>query len=90
VISDELALSNTLDILEAIAMGRGPTRFLIALGCAGWGPGQLETELRSNAWLTCPMDEVVLFDAQVDERWETALRRLGVAPDSLSSSVGHA
>ena len=90
LISDELALSNTLDILEAIAMGKGPSRFLISLGCAGWGPGQLEAEIRDNAWLTCPMDTAVLFDADVDERWETALRRMGVAPDRLSSAAGHA
>jgi putative transcriptional regulator len=90
LISDTLALSNTMDILEAIARGRGPSRFLISLGCAGWGPGQLEQEIKANAWLTYPMDEQVLFSASVDDRWQATMRLIGVAPDSLSQAAGHA
>ncbi len=90
MISPGLALSNSMDILEAIARGRGPSSFLVALGCAGWGPGQLEYELSQNAWLTAPYEHQVVFEAPLERRWETALRNIGVDPDLLSGSAGHA
>lgn len=90
VVNDGLALSNSLDILEAIAKGKGPEFFLIALGCAGWGPGQLEYELSRNAWLTAPYEQDVVFEIPLEKRWETALRKIGVDPEMLSGSAGHA
>ena len=89
-ITPQLGLSNTRDILEAIADGRGPADFLISLGCAGWGPGQLEAEIRENAWLTEMADAEILFKLPIESRWEEALRRIGVDPMLLSDTAGHA
>jgi putative transcriptional regulator len=72
-----LGLSNTRDILEAIAGGRGPGSFLISLGCAGWGPGQLEDEIKDNAWLTQPVFEENIFVLPVEVRWAEALKKMG-------------
>jgi putative transcriptional regulator len=85
-----LGVSNTRDILQAIAGGRGPGEYLISLGCAGWGPGQLEAEIRENAWLTQPAHEDLLFRLPVETRWEEALKRIGVNPLLLSDTPGHA
>ena len=85
-----LAMSNTRDILEAIAIGKGPESFIISMGCAGWGPGQLESEIRKNAWLTCPVVEEIIFDIPIEARWEEALKRMGIDPIFLSDSAGHA
>lgn len=89
-ISDRLAMSTTRDVLERIARDKGPQRFIISLGCAGWGPGQLEAEIQQNAWLTSDIDEDILFDIPVGSRWERALRRLGVDPSQLIDGAGHA
>ena len=85
-----LALSTTRDILEAIGAGRGPAAFLISLGCAGWGPGQLEMEIRENAWLTHPVFEENIFVVPVEDRWEAGMRRIGISPTRLSETAGHA
>jgi putative transcriptional regulator len=85
-----LSLSNTRDILEAIAAGRGPRSLLISIGCAGWGPGQLESEIKDNAWLTCPAFEENLFLLPVEVRWEEAVKRIGINPALLSDAAGHA
>lgn len=90
MITPNLALSNTKDILEAIAMGRGPKSFIIALGCAGWGPGQLESEIKENAWLTSPIFEEIIFEMPIDSRWEAALKKIGVDPALLLNTSGHA
>jgi putative transcriptional regulator len=90
MVTGELALSNSLDILEAIAMGRGPAAYIIALGCAGWGPGQLESEIRSNAWIAGPYSEAITFHLEVDRRWEAAMQGLGIDPALLSDTPGHA
>ncbi len=90
VVSPAFALSNTIDILEAIAVGEGPESFLIALGCSGWGGGQLEFELKENAWLTCPATEEIAFKTPVEFKWQRAMERLGIDPDFLSSTAGHA
>jgi putative transcriptional regulator len=90
VINNELAMSNSRQILEAIAGGKGPVDYLIALGCAGWGPGQLEWEIGQNAWLTCPCEPELIFRAPVEERWQVAIRRLGIDLDLLSDTAGHA
>lgn len=89
-VSDGICLTTSRDILGAIGQGEGPKDFLLALGYAGWSPGQLEEEIASNAWLTCAADEDLLFEVPWAQRLETAMRRLGVAPGQLSSSVGHA
>ena len=85
-----LAMSTTREILEQIARGEGPHPFMISLGCAGWGPGQLEAEIQQNAWLTCECDENLLFEVPVDQRWESAIRKLGIDPSLLTDAAGHA
>lgn len=89
-VTPTLALSNTRDILESLAQGRGPTSFLISLGCAGWGPGQLEMEIRDNAWLTYPVFDEAIFVLPIEGRWEEGMRRIGVSPAMLSGTAGHA
>ncbi len=90
MISDSLALSNSRDILEAIGEGRGPGDYIISLGCAGWGPGQLESEIRSNAWITGPFAEDIVFRVEVESRWEAAMQEIGIDPALLSGTAGHA
>jgi putative transcriptional regulator len=90
MITPTLALSNTRDIIESLALGSGPEAFMIALGCAGWGAGQLEEEILSNSWLTCPMDEDILFHAKADQKWEAAVKKMGIDPVLLSDTAGHA
>jgi putative transcriptional regulator len=90
VINPDLALSNSRAILEAIAQGTGPRQFIITLGCAGWGPGQLEWELAQNAWLTLPSDHDILFNLPVQDRWKSAIERLGIDPDLISETAGNA
>jgi putative transcriptional regulator len=87
---DGLSLSTSQDVLFAIADGVGPAKSLIALGYAGWEPGQLEAELADNAWLTCPFDAGILFDTSSELRLEAAASRLGVNLSLLTSQAGHA
>jgi len=89
-VTPSLGMSNTIDILEAIAMGVGPDAYLLTLGCAGWGEGQLEEEIKQNAWLTSPAVDEIIFHTPADQRWEAALKRLGVDPGLLSGTAGHA
>jgi putative transcriptional regulator len=89
-ITASLALSNSKDILEALARGQGPAAFIIAMGCAGWGPGQLESEIMANAWLTTPADEDIIFRAPIAKRWEMAAKLLGIDLTLLTDTVGHA
>ncbi len=89
-ISPTLAMSNTMDILQAVALGKGPESFLITLGCAGWADGQLEAEIKENAWLTGPANEEIIFRKNIEERWDAALRDVGVNPALLSNAAGHA
>ncbi|MEE4355829.1 MAG: YqgE/AlgH family protein [Desulfococcaceae bacterium] len=89
-ITPNLGMSNTRDILEAIAMGRGPESYIIALGCSGWGANQIETEMMQNVWLSCPLSEYIIFDLSLEERWEEALRKMGINPALLSDTAGHA
>lgn len=89
-IGGEVCLTTSRDILDAIGKGKGPKDFMLALGYAGWSPGQLEDEIASNSWLTCPADEDLLFEVPWDQRLNTAMRRMGVDPGQLSSFVGHA
>jgi putative transcriptional regulator len=85
-----LALTASLDVLKAIAQGGGPRQGLLALGYAGWGPGQLDVELQQNAWLSAPADETLLFDGDHETKWRRALGKLRVDPLLLSASAGHA
>lgn len=89
-ISPTLALSNSIDLLRAVATGSGPEAVLLCLGCAGWAPGQIEAEIRQNAWLTGPVDPQILFDLDVGRRWEAAVQGLGIDPALLSAAAGHA
>jgi putative transcriptional regulator len=89
-IDDSVCLTATIDILRAIARGEGPENAVLALGYAGWGAGQLETEIQQNGWLNCPADAELIFGASVDTRYELALRRIGIDPAMLSTEAGHA
>jgi putative transcriptional regulator len=89
-VDDALALTASLDVLKVIAEGGGPRECLLALGYAGWGPGQLDREIQQNAWLSVPADETLLFDPAFDTKWRRALAKLHVDPLLLSDSVGHA
>ena len=89
-VGDALAVTSSEDVLAAISRGEGPEHFLVALGYAGWGPGQLEQELAENAWLAAPATPELIFDTAVAERWRTAAARIGVDPLRLSGETGHA
>jgi putative transcriptional regulator len=90
LITPHIALSNTLDVIKALAAGQGPAEFILALGCAGWGPGQLEFEIRQNAWLNHPISEEIIFRTGVDEQWKKAMKISGVDPTFFSETAGHA
>lgn len=89
-IDDGISLTATLDILKAIAKGAGPQKAILALGYAGWAPGQLETEIQGNGWLHCPADPDLIFDNDVESKYERALRKIGIDLAMLSSEAGHA
>jgi putative transcriptional regulator len=89
-ITSTLALSNTRDILTSISCGKGPEKIIIALGCAGWGPGQLESEIIQNAWLTGPVSDDIIFEVPENERWNAAVKKMGIDPVLLSHTAGHA
>ncbi|BBE33610.1 YqgE/AlgH family protein [Sphingosinicella microcystinivorans] len=84
------ALTATLDILRDIAAGKGPQQWLIALGYAGWGPGQLDEEMTRHGWFAVPGDSALLFDAPIDSRWTSAYAGAGIDVGLLSASAGHA
>jgi putative transcriptional regulator len=85
-----LYLTTSRDILEAMARGAGPAHAVVALGCAGWGAGQLEFELGENSWLTAPADGELLFDLPLDQRWQAAGGRIGVDMTRMTDYSGHA
>jgi putative transcriptional regulator len=89
-VSDAVHVTTSRDILAAIARGEGPSQAVMALGYAGWGAGQLEEEIRSNAWLNVPVDPAILFDIPYEDRWNAAMKLLGVDSTRLSSHAGHA
>ncbi len=89
-INGAVSLTATMDILKAIATGGGPERALLALGYAGWAPGQLDAEIQQNAWLNCPADDSLVFDAALDAKYGRALRKLGIDLAMLSTVAGHA
>lgn len=90
IVNDDVALSATTDILRAIAAGFGPKRSLMARGYAGWAKGQLDAEIKQNAWLSVPADDELLFSADVEKKWDRALAKLGVSPHFLSGTAGNA
>lgn len=89
-ITDGIALTTSRDVITAIAHGEGPKHYLLALGYAGWGGGQLEQEIVDNAWLSGPADPHLVFETPVEERWEAAAALLGIDLHLLSSEAGHA
>lgn len=89
-IHDNICITGTIDILSAIAEGRGPVKSIFALGYSGWGPGQLEAELQANSWLTIPADDELIFNTDLGLKWEKSLSRLGIHPAMLSNEVGRA
>jgi putative transcriptional regulator len=86
----KMALTATLDILRAIGSGKGPRRSMLALGYAGWGPGQLDAEMQENGWLHVPADEGLVFGEDIADKWQRALAKLGIDPLALSGDAGHA
>ena len=89
-VADGLFLTTSRDILEAMAAGEGPAHAVVALGCAGWGAGQLEYELGENSWLTAPADAELLFALPLEQRWQAAGQRIGVDMTRLTDYSGHA
>jgi putative transcriptional regulator len=89
-VTDKFGVSTSRDILEAIAENRGPEKFIIALGYAGWGAGQLEREITENSWLSGPASRDIIFDLPVEQRWKAAAHLVGVDLATLSSEAGHA
>ena len=90
VIDQDLSLTATLDVLKAIAIGKGPLQSLVALGYAGWGAGQLDAEIKSNGWLSLTADKDLLFDHDLGSKWNRAMDIIGIDPLLLSNNVGHA
>jgi putative transcriptional regulator len=89
-VTDEVAFTTSIDVLEAVANGEGPQRLLVSIGYAGWSPGQLEDEIGRNGWLTVGADAHVLFDLPIEERYNAAIKLLGIDPMMLASEAGHA
>ncbi|MEQ8655601.1 MAG: YqgE/AlgH family protein [Kiloniellales bacterium] len=89
-VDERIAMTATLDILRDIAAGEGPKRHLFALGYAGWGPGQLDSELQANGWLTADANETLVFSAELSDKWDGAIKALGIDPSFLVIDAGHA
>ena len=89
-IGDEFAMTATLDILRIKGKGGGPLQCLVAIGYAGWGPGQLEAEIQANSWLVVAADTHLVFDVEDDRKWQSALAKLGISPEMLSGDSGRA
>ena len=89
-IEDNVCLTATIEILKAIAQGRGPNRALLALGYSGWSPGQLESEIQANGWLHCPADMDLLFDPDLENKYSRAMAKIGIDLSHLVSDAGHA
>jgi putative transcriptional regulator len=89
-LEDDMALTTSKDVLEALAKGTGPSEWLVALGYAGWSAGQLDEEIAQNAWLTVPARSDILFQVAVGQRFDEAFKLLGFDPGCLSAEAGHA
>lgn len=89
-LSEQVMITTSKDILEAMGQGHAPERYLLTLGYAGWEAGQLERELAENSWLVIPADAEILFNTPIRERWQRATAKLGIEPWQLGPDVGHA
>lgn len=89
-IDEDISLTATVDVLRAIANGKGPEYSLLALGYAGWGAGQLDNEIQTNGWLNCKADPNLLFDCKSGQKYDRAMAKIGVDPTMLASNAGHA
>ncbi|HEU5435173.1 MAG TPA: YqgE/AlgH family protein [Telluria sp.] len=89
-VTSDIAFTTSIDVLEAVAAGDGPPRMLVSIGYSGWSPGQLEDEIGRNGWLTVGADPHVLFDLPVEERYNAAIKLLGIDPTMLALEAGHA
>lgn len=89
-VTDDVAFTTSIDVLEAVAAGDGPPRMLVSIGYSGWSPGQLEDEIGRNGWLTVGADPEILFNLPIGERYTAAMRLLGIDPLMLTSEAGHA
>jgi putative transcriptional regulator len=89
-VANQVCLTATLEVLKAMAFGPAPKSALFALGCCGWGPGQLENEIAHNGWLTVPFSSALLFETPVDKRYDAALASLHITRATLSPDAGHA
>ena len=89
VVSESISLTTSRDVIEAIAIDQGPEQYLVALGYAGWGEGQLEQEILANAWLNTPCGKHILFDTPIDLRWRAAAGQLGIDINQLTTPAGH-
>ncbi len=90
LVDKRVGLTATMEVLKDIASGNGPRLNLLALGYAGWGPGQLDAEIHANGWLTVPADDELIFDPDLDNKWERALAKIGIDSSMLSGEAGHA
>ncbi|CAN5426697.1 YqgE/AlgH family protein [soil metagenome] len=89
-VTSEIALTTSKDILEAVAVGAGPERILVTLGCSGWGAGQLEQEIIKNGWLTVRAEPSIIFELPIEKRFSAAMKLLGIDPMMLAGEAGHA
>jgi putative transcriptional regulator len=89
-IDEGICLTATVDILKAIARGNGPVSAILALGYAGWAPGQLENEIQQNGWLHCSADKDLIFGTDIETKYDRALRKIGIDLGMLSTEAGHA
>lgn len=90
LMEDGVGLTATVDVLRDISMGEGPLNKVLALGYAGWGPGQLDAEIQENAWLNCPAYGDIVFDEELFTKWDRAMTMIGIDPALLSGDAGHA
>lgn len=90
LVDKRVGLTATMEVLKDIASGNGPRLNILALGYAGWGPGQLDAEIHANGWLTVPADDGLVFDPDLDNKWERALAKIGIDFSMLSGDAGHA
>ena len=88
--TEDVAFTTSIDVLDAVAAGDGPSRMLVSIGYSGWSPGQLEDEISRNGWLTVGADPKILFNLPIEERYTAAMRLLGIDPLMLTSEAGHA
>ncbi len=89
-VSEQISITTSRDVLQAMAQGKGPEETFVALGYAGWGPGQLEQELQQDTWLSGPADPDIIFKLPADQRWEAAAAVLGVDLNLINTAAGHA